>query len=410
MSSDADIAPRRRTWTMIVVYMALLSVFVIKNAITFDFPTNFDEAAHYSYVYFLSQHFTLFPDLEDMTMVVPMPRLDLEVGDANYLNHPALYYLMMVPIYRLFDGDFMAIRLATSLIHLASLGLLAVAFGTVLNRAVLLFVLASALLFVPLPHILGTMVTNDTLVLFAACLLVWSILLSRSRPILGYAGAATAVLLAGFTKLTALVSIFPIFAICFLLAPVPGVRARLHAVLAVIIGAVAAVPYLVWFVRYGSVVPSFSDVTFSPGMPLNPADLLDMVTSEPFLIFVGRMIAATMQSLFEPHLTLTLGAESVLFVVLVAALVLAGPVEVAMGNRTLAALFTATTIAVFVFFAIHVVSLYPHYALTGDLRAFHARYYLVILPVIGLAVGCLTQYGVMALRAAILRATAPPSV
>lgn len=370
----------RRPWPLLAwACLAIATLFAVYTAFDRPFPSRFDEAQHLAYLRYAFAHGTLFPELTD----IRGPE-----GSANYLNHPALYYLLMGAVDRVLGGSVTALRLAGVLLHVA-------AFAMVIDAAVragcgrAAFV-AIALLSVamPLVHLLGGLVTNDTLGFLAGALVVWSFARAPDRPRLWYAVAAVAVIVAGWTKLTLLLALFPLFVLAFAWAGLPRIRLRLHLPVAAAVAALSAVPYLVWLARYGSVAPILvaTDHDLSPAV--TPGFVADAVTDPGFYDFLGMMLGALARSAFEPHPVFPADMAWLAF-----ALVAAAPAIAAMrarhaGNRPMAALFAAGCVALAVEFAIHALFIYSWYVASGTLDGFHFRYYIGALPLLILAVAC----------------------
>ncbi|MCB9959437.1 MAG: glycosyltransferase family 39 protein [Rhodospirillaceae bacterium] len=376
----AGAAAVRRPWPLLAwTCLAVAAAFALSTALGRPFPAPFDEAQHLVYLRYAFAHGTLFPDLTG----IRGPE-----GAANYLNHPALYYLAMGAVDRMLGGGVTALRLAGAVLHVA-------AFAMVIDAAVrtgcgrVAFV-AVALLSVamPLAHLLGGLITNDTLGFLAGALLVWSFVRTADRPRLWYAVAAAAVVVAGWTKLTAVLALFPVFVLAFAWAGRPRIGLALHLPVAAVVAALSAAPYLVWLARYGSVAP----ILVPTGHDLSPAVtlgfVLDAVTDPNFYAFLGMMLGGLAHSAFEPHPVVPADVAWLAFGLVAAAPVVAAGRAGHAGNRPLVALFAAGCLALAAEFAIHALFIYSWYVASGTLEGFHFRYYIGALPVVILAVGC----------------------
>ncbi|MCA8933994.1 MAG: glycosyltransferase family 39 protein, partial [Rhodospirillaceae bacterium] len=366
--------PRAATWPIGAwVSLSVALILASLSALLLPYPSPFDEAAHLSYARHVFDHPALLPALD---------RMRQESGAANYLNHPAPYYLIVGAVDRLAGGAVAIVRLASAALHVAAFALLidAAAATRHPNRAMAALVCLSVLM--PLAHMLGGFVTNDTLAFFTGALVVWSVARSQARPALGYWVGALAVVIAGWTKLTALLAVFPIFALAYAFARPPRIGLRLHLPVAVLVAGLAAIPYLAWQARYGSVAPSLVPTEHDGAGPLTLGFVLSAAVDPEFYGYLWYMLGWLARSAMEPHLLIGFGPAWIVFVAFVAALPVAAILSRRAGNRTMAALFAAGLCAVLAEFAIHALFTYSWFQVAGRAEGFHFRYYIGAAPLL----------------------------
>ena len=183
--------------------MLAAHIFVATSVALYSFfPSSYDEIAHISFVKAMADAPVLFPHYGNYVLLDPKD-LGVWTHEPNYLAHPSLYYLFMAPIWTLSGGSVLALRLTD--VALSSLGLALTATAgaklIVAPRTRLLFIL---LVFCfPKNPIIGGIVSNDNFVLIAAGLFFWGCASEKHRILL----LSLALILAGWTKLTALVGL-----------------------------------------------------------------------------------------------------------------------------------------------------------------------------------------------------------
>jgi len=172
--------PRVLLLAIVAVYVAIGVLYAIFTP-TWQVP---DEPAHYNYVRALAEG-RGFPIIEPgdydqaylgrLTSERFPPELSIE--PLEYEDHqPPLYYLLATPVYLLFDGGVLPLRLLSVLFGAA---LLAVAFGTV--RAVfparpeLALMTAAFIAFIPQHVAMTAGVENDTLAELAVGGVLWAL-------------------------------------------------------------------------------------------------------------------------------------------------------------------------------------------------------------------------------------------
>jgi len=198
------LAPRIRLDAGIVVFaLCAAHIFVATSVALYSFfPSNYDEIAHISFIKSMAEAPVLFPHYGDYRLLDPKD-LGLWTSEPNYLAHPSLYYLFMAPVWTLTNGSALALRLVNVALSSFGLALTAAAGARLITipRTKLLFIL---LVFCfPKNPIIGGIVSNDNFVLIATGLFFWGCASSRHRVF----WLCLALILAGWTKLTALVGL-----------------------------------------------------------------------------------------------------------------------------------------------------------------------------------------------------------
>src|ERR1700688_1387669 len=123
-SHDQEGAASANTnWRVYAIVLLLFIVAATLSAMRKDVTRGFDEVAHASYVAHLQHSGETWPALEDMRMLDPSSFGF--TGEANYLDHPSPYYVLLawigptleghpeaIHFYRLFNVALVAIGLA----------------------------------------------------------------------------------------------------------------------------------------------------------------------------------------------------------------------------------------------------------------------------------------------------------
>jgi len=183
--------PRLSLSAIVAVYVAIGILYAIFTP-TWQVP---DEPAHYNYVRALAEGHRL-PVLEsgdyDQELLSQLTHLDfppeLPVEPLEYEDHqPPLYYLLAVPLYLLFGGAVLPLRLLSVAL---GAGLLAVAFGTVRTifpqQPELAPMAAAFVAFIPQHIAMTAGVNNDALAELAVGGTLWALVVyvnrDRNRP------------------------------------------------------------------------------------------------------------------------------------------------------------------------------------------------------------------------------------
>jgi hypothetical protein len=258
-STEIYAAPDARTALApanLLVAAAILGLFAVAAVLTAPAP-GFDELAHISYIAHIQNTGKPWPALESMRL---LDRHTFQFTDqANYLNHPPIYYALLaalgpqlqghpqaILIYRLFDVALTTVGLAA----LLGLGLVAR-----LERREF-YAFAMPLACIPVLAPLADTVNNDNLAFLGgavATLGAWQLAATARNRWLAVALAGMVV--AAWAKFTGLVlsGVMVSAVIAYLIW---DKRLRwTSAVLLVLASLLAAAPYLAYLLLYGSPTP-----------------------------------------------------------------------------------------------------------------------------------------------------------
>lgn len=360
----SPIAPGVRS--PLIVLAAFLAVALLV-AFRYPFPSNYDELEHYSVVVAQHQHPALLADPSHYLVVDPH-RLTRWSATHNYINHPALYYLLLAPLLE-FGTNPLAMRLANVALTLAALVIVIVAGRRVLATRLEqgLFTLMAASF--PKAAIIGGMINNDNLAGFAGALVM--------AGCVGMPGAtwwlALGLVLAGWSKLTALIALGTVVAV-FRLGQLrrdgTGLigRATAPLTLAAVVG---SVPYLVSLARTGHVLYRNDAHFFVP-----PGNRPSLDVAHFVLRFGADLIEKWPAA--EASLPLALAALTLCVPLTLATWTAAREGSPAEIGRAYGA-------ALLVLLAIHAGFSWAAYRALGDLTNAQPRYYNVLWPGITLA-------------------------
>jgi hypothetical protein len=258
-STDIYASPGARTSAAsanLLVAVAILGLFAISAVLSAPAP-GFDELAHISYIAHIQSTGNFWPALESMRLLDP--HTFQFTDQANYLNHPPIFYGLLAALGPTLEGHPQAILtyrlldvwLATvSLAALLGLGLVA----RLARREFYAF--AIPLVCIPILAPLAGTVNNDNLAFLGgavATLGAWQLVATGRDKWLTVALAG--MVLAAWAKLTGLVltAVMVGAVIAYLMW-----HKRLHwtrAVPLVLASLLAGAPYLVYFLLYGSPTP-----------------------------------------------------------------------------------------------------------------------------------------------------------
>jgi hypothetical protein len=269
---------------ILLAAMLAAHLFVAASVALYSFfPSSYDEIAHISFTKAMAEAPVLFPHYGDYFLLDPKD-LSVWTREPNYLAHPSLYYLFMAPIWTLSSGNVLALRLTDVALSSIGLALTATAGAKLITapRTRLLFIL---LVFCfPKTPIIGGIVSNDNFVLIAAGLFFWGCANQKHRILF----LSLALILAGWTKLTALVGLGAAAGFLVLYSTVKDHKPlfqRGHILLAFAL-LLGSLPYAVNWLRTGHLlyVPENSFWI----LPLDQREDLNILTFAP--VFFGRII------------------------------------------------------------------------------------------------------------------------
>jgi len=397
-STAASAAPAEWSASTIADFLiaaAILGLFVlacINSASRPDVTTGFDEPAHISYAAHIQQTGDAWPALEKMRLLDP--RTFRFTDNANYLNHPPIFYALLASIgptlvghpqaivaYRLFD---------VAIVTLGFAALLALALSAQFSRLEF-YAYAVPLAFIPILVQLAASVSNDDLAFFGGALAtlgVWQMLAAGRGFWLAF--ALFGMIAAAFAKLTGflLTGGMVAAALGYLLW-----RGRLRwrwTIAAGLAFAVAAAPYVIYLIHYGSPTPDTPAqiVLLEAGAHAAGWDALPRKSFPDYLAgFIADFVADWMP---------VLGARSAfnyaMLFVPATALAAAAAGAVCSLRRLwrwqetpLDVVVIAGTAALAATFAVHVTFSYGRHLATGWLLDAYPRYYLPLAAIVPLA-------------------------
>ena len=352
----------------------------------------FDEVAHLSYVAYLQSVDLKWPRFDQMRMIDPATFKF--TADQNYLNHPPFYYGLIAilgPNILERPSSLMAVRLLN--VTLAVFGLIAL---LLLARQMRLgrlefYAFAAMIAATPVLAPLAGSANNDNLGFTGGAISIlglyaYTASLGRSWLIMACCG----MVLASAAKLTGLILVGTTLAVTFALLPT---RSRLNRIdLLIVAGSllVAATPYLVFMVQYGSPTP---DTPAQIGLLRNGADISGWA-SEPrmtpavYVFFFLKSFLMEWMPVLQPRNSLQLLLLALPAGITVLA-VGGGVVSLrAISNRHAAPsdfLVVAGMVSIALTLAIHIAFSYRRHLQWGWMMDAYPRYYLPLIAIVPMA-------------------------
>jgi hypothetical protein len=401
-TSGAVAARAPGNWLVAAVILGLFVLAAVASAARKDVTQGFDEVAHVSYVAQIQHDRQAWPNLASMHLLDP--GTFQFTGEANYLNHPPIFYALLAALGPSLEGHPQAI-LALRLIDIA---LAAIGVAAWLGLALAgrfsrheFYAFAIPLTCVPVLVPLAGAVNNDDLVLLGgavATLGAWQLAAHTLQPCaragagpgIWLAVALAGVVAAAWAKLTGLVLTGTM--VCAVLAFLLWHK-RLPwtcAIAAAFALALAAAPYFIYIAQYGGPVPNTAaQMAFveSGARAFGWADLPHMSFPGYFAYFVGQLIANWMPTL-APRNAFQYG----MLVIPVAALVCAAAGLALSLHRvwraqqtSLDVVVIAGALALAANFALHIGYSYSFYLSNGWKAGAYPRYYLPLFAIVPLA-------------------------
>jgi hypothetical protein len=347
-----------------------------------------DEVEHASYVAYIQHTGDAWPALTSMRLLDP--QTFQFAGEANYLNHPPVFYALLAAIGPKLEGHpqaLLAHRLLDVALAAAGLAaLLALGLTAEFSRQEF-YAYTVPLAFIPVLVPLACGVTNDNLAFLGGALATfgaWQLLATGRSSWLAL--ALVGVVAAGWAKLTGLLltaaMVSGVFAyLCW--------RGRLRWTWTMAAGlaiTLATAPYVIYVIQYGSPTPE-TPAQIALLQNAGWADLPRKSFPDYFAYFIVTFVANWM-----PTADVRGAFQYAMLAVPVAALgcALAG---VALSLRLvwhrretpLDIVVIAGTIALATTFAIHVTYSYGRHLATGSLLDAYPRYYLPLAAIVPLA-------------------------
>lgn len=363
MSLAARIDLPAGAWAIVGIYAAVL----VAVALSVPFPNWIDERGHFSMIRAQYAAPTIFPDWSTYRML-DVADLSRWSDDANYINHPSLYYLLLAPLFAV-SADPLLFRLVNAAIAMGALVLMLVVVRRRCGEDVVSpawFAFATAAF--PKAAVVGGAINNDNLAMLAAA--------GVFAGVMGMPGAGWWLLaglaVVGWTKLTAYVALGAV-AGCWLGLRLMRGEVRWSDPLIGCAGAgvmIGAVPYLVTLARTGQVVWVHAASWYVPPGERAALDFPAFVTH--FLRTMAHKWPAAE------------GAFPFWVVVTVLAL-MAGTVVLGARARAVRVPVLAYGFGIATLLAIHLIFGWRSFVALGDLTIAQARYYNILWP--GVALG-----------------------
>jgi hypothetical protein len=422
ISPRALTAPAAGHSLIAAVILGLFVLAAIVSAARKDITQGFDEVAHTSYVAQIQHSGDPWPALETMRLIDPQSFQF--TGQANYLNHPPLFYALLAALGPKLEGRpqaLFALRLVdTAIAAIGFASLLWLGIAARFSRPEF-YAYAIPLACVPVLVPIAGAVNNDNLAFLGGALAMlgaWQLAADlvpaharapgRAATAIWLTVALSGVVAAGWAKLTGLLLtatlVSAVLAYLFWRRALPWT----WAIAAAFAVALAAAPYAIYILHYGSPTPQTPAqiALIADGASAAGWTGLPRRSFPGYLIyFIGAFVADWMPAL---------GARSTLnyamLIVPVAALGcgfagLALSLLRLWGRRETAldVVVAAGALAIAATFAIHVTYSYGRYAATGWLMDAYPRYYLPLIAIVPLAgLSLLAAIGTPRWRAALL--------
>jgi hypothetical protein len=401
---DALAAPATTNFFVAAIILALFVLSAALSAARKDVTQGFDELAHASYVAHIQHTGDAWPALPSMRLLDPQ---SFQFGgQANYLNHPPLFYGLLAALGPTLEGRPQAL-LAFRLIDIA---VAAIGFAALLGLGLAahfsrqeFYAFAVPLACIPVLAPVAGAINNDNLAFLGgavAILGVWQFaaaslpILPRSQERIGsgiwLAVALSGVVAAAWAKLTGLVLTGAMVSavLCYL-----AWRKRLRfgfVFAAAFAFALAAAPYVIYTVQYGGPVPNTpAQIAFveTGARAFGWADLPRMSFPGYSAYFAGELIANWM-----PALAARNPLQYVMLAIPAAALACASA-GIALSLRrlwrrretTLDVVVIAGALALAVNFALHIGYSFSFYVSNGWMAGAYPRYYLPLAAIVPLA-------------------------
>jgi len=379
-------------WRVCAIVLVLFIVAATLSAMRKDITQGFDEVAHASYIAHLQQSGERWPAFEDMRMLDPSSFQF--TGQANYLNHPSPYYLLLARIGPHLEGHPEAILVHRLLnVALGAIGLAALlAIGLVAKLPPpALYAYIVPLAAIPVLAPLAGAINNDNAAFAGggiATLAAFQLLLTGRRRWL--LAALCGVVTASWAKFTGLVLAGGLVGGVLLWLLWRGRQELGWIVLIAIAALLAGAPYIALLAQYGSPTPMTDGVIgmIKTGAQAVGWDSAARLAPVPYAVhFVSEFVLEWMPTLKPRNavnyaaLTIPIAAglaasAGILVAIRRIADGKAGPLEIVTAAGALA--FAGT-------FFIHGVFSYELHLEFGWLTTAYPRYYLPLAALVPLA-------------------------
>ena len=393
--SQQDLRLAKTGWHICAFVLSLFALAATLSAIRKDVTRGFDEVAHASYVAHLQHSGETWPAFADMRMLDPSTFRF--TGEANYLDHPSPYYLLLAWIGPDLENHPEAIIIHRLInVALAAIGLTAlIAIGILANLPRLtLYAYVVPLACIPVLAPLAGAINNDNAAFAGggiASLAAYQLLVTGRC---GWLLAALAgVVLASWAKFTALLLTGGLIAGVALWLLWRGRLQPRSIVLIAIAMLVAAAPYIALLAQYGSPTPRTPGqiAMIKAGATAVGWDAAERMTPLRFAAhFLSEFVLEWIPTL-KPRNALNYAALAIPIVTVICAFagVFVSVRRIAQGRPApLHVLIVALALAFAATFLVHGIYSYQLHTEFGWLTSAYPRYYLplaALVPLAGLA-------------------------
>jgi hypothetical protein len=391
-AAPALAVPATANFFVAAFILALFVLAAIVSAERKDVTQGFDEVAHASYVASIQRNGDAWPALERMRLLDPTT---FRFADqSNYLNHPPFYYALLAFLGPRLEGHPHSL-LADRLIDV---GLAGIGFAALLGLGLAarlpryeFYAYAVPLACVPVLVPLAGAVNNDALAFLGGAITTLGVYqrLSNGRDA-WLAVALMGVVAAGWAKLTGLMLSAGMVSSVAAYLLWRGRLAWTWALAVPLVCLLAALPYLVFILHYGSATPETPAQIALLENGARAAGWTDL-PRKSFPAYLAYFIAAFVAE-WMPTLTARSALNYAMLAIPVAALACAFAGIALSSWRLWRRRETALDLvvlcgaaAIAATFAIHVTYSYGRYAATGWLMDAYPRYYLPLIAIVPLA-------------------------
>ena len=382
-----------RSWiTTTVVILVLFVASATASSLRKPITQGFDEVAHISYVAYLQTDGPKWPWFSEMRMIDPVTfQFDAE---QSYLNHPPFYYWLVAAL-----GPHVVQQPASLTFHrllnvvLVAMGLFAL---LVMARRMKLeqtefYAFTIMIVATPVLASLAGSVNNDNLGLFGGALALLGLhtyVASSSRTWLIV--ACCGLLAASAAKLTGLLLVGTTLTVVVALLAMHRKFCRIDAAIVAIALAVAAAPYVLFVIQYGSPAPNTpaqAAMLTSGAAAAGWAEGLRMGFAAYILFFLKSFVMEWMPAL-KPrgifHLAL-LALPTAIILVSIAGWIASIRALLSGAARPADFIVIAGMAAFASTLAIHIAFSYERHLQTGWMMDAYPRYYLPLIAIVPMA-------------------------
>jgi len=385
-------APAKAHRTIFAVVLLLFILAAAVSAMRKDVTQGFDEVAHTSYVMHLQHTGEIWPAFEDLRMLDP-PSFRF-TGEANYLDHPSPYYVLLARLGPTLEGHPEAILVHRLFnVALAAIGLAALMAIGLLARLPRLAFYAYIVPLAAIPVLapLAGAVNNDNAAFAGgaiATLAAFQLLVTGSRTALF--AVLGGVIVASWAKFTGLLLVGGLVAGVLLWLLWHGRLQPRWIVPIAIAVLLAGAPYLALFAQYGSPTPRTPGMVamVKAGAQSVGWDSAERLTPVSFAVhFISEFILQWMPAL-KPRSALNYAAMTIPITAVLCAFggLVATIRRISHGTEgPLGDLIASGALAFTATFVIHIIFSYQLHTEFGWLTTAYPRYYLPLAALVPLA-------------------------